>query len=233
MLYLHNKKVIIITDSLGLPRSTPEPVTDDQTWVYKIMDYFGKDYRFRLFRHRGMDTTSLVHHLNNNLSVYKDIDIVIMQVGIVDCYPRALSRKNLLKVKAMPNWVQNLIHRMINKYYKFFVELSDNRYVTPTKFSQNLDSIKNYFKSSKVFVIPIAPANVVYRDKNSKIENSIKEYNELHLQTFENRFLKETYCSMDAESIVLSDGHHLSVLGHQEVYLSVKKLLSKAILSPK
>jgi acyl-CoA thioesterase-1 len=220
------KKILIITDSLGLPRTDPEIVSDDDTWVYQVMDYFSSSYKFRLFRHRGMDTTSLIHHVKNTISAYQDIDIVIFQVGIVDCYPRALSRSNLARIKKLPNWMQRAIHKIINRHYQFFVEKGDNRYVNPVKFGENLNVIKEHFQDSSIFILPIAPANKALMCRNRKVENSVREYNQMFAEIFKDDFLDAIYKDSKQEDIVLSDGQHLSTIGHRDVFRGIKDLLN-------
>jgi lysophospholipase L1-like esterase len=222
------KKVLIIADSLGMPRCTPEEITDDETWCYRLSDYYFDKYNFRFFRHRGLDTTALLHHLKASISAYQNPDIVILQVGVVDCYPRALSRRHLAFIKKLPNFLQNIIHKIVKKHYQYFVSRRDNRYVIPDDFASNLKVIYNKYKSTSLYVLPIAPACRKYINRNSKIENSIDLYNKCLIDIFEEKLLKNVYKCSDINDIFLSDGHHLNAKGHDLIFHHLVSILGKA-----
>ncbi|MFT6989284.1 MAG: lysophospholipase L1-like esterase [Paraglaciecola sp.] len=215
------KKVLIITDSLGLPRCIPEEVSDDDTWCYKLTDHFSGKYNFRFFRHRGLDTAALIHHLKASINAYQKPDIVILQIGVVDCYPRALSLTHLSMIKKTPKFVQDIIHKIVNKNYEYFVNSSDNRYVKPVDFVSNLKVISEQFKMTNLYVLPIAPACNHYIKRNSKIEESIDLYNEYLKDVFGEKVLSSMYKCTNIDNLFLSDGHHLSSYGHDLVFRSL------------
>ena len=216
-------KILILTDSLGLPRCQPEETEDEDVWVYKLMDDLADSHKFRLLRQRGMDSRMLIENIDSSLKAYKNIDTVIVQVGIVDCYPRTISRETLRWLNKTPKWFQNAVHSIVKAHPEYFICRADNRFVKPNEYRKNLEKLKAALPNSEFLAIPIGPACSFYASKNSKVKASIEEYNAVLQSIFGNGFLNEIFQVSDLDKMYLSDGHHLSTEGHLKVYEAIKK----------
>ncbi|ONH56711.1 hypothetical protein BLL36_04865 [Pseudomonas cedrina subsp. cedrina] len=171
-----------------------------------------------------MDTNQLVSLVADYYKVIK-ADLVVVQVGIVDCYPRAIKKSELSLLLRMPRFLSELIHRWVKRNYSWLISKRGIRYVKSEQFSSNLVKLQESFPDSKFLVVPIAPPSMAYIKKNPLILGAIKEYNDLLASTFPSGFLAECYAGT-SDDIFLSDNHHLNGLGNELVYTAVKEALS-------
>lgn len=223
------EKILFITDSLGLPRIIPKKISAENTYPNITTKFFHdnhhKKYMFFQYGRAGLTTAFINYEINEGgLLAYKP-DMIVLQVGVVDCYPRALTKIERAIISRIPIF-NSFFKKIVKKYYKKIVHYRNISYVNKKDFKSHLKDIKlNLFSSvSKIIVIPIAPANKNYKDLNPRVDENIKIYNEILKSVFKDDFYKNFYDSFLAEEMFLSDNHHLNNLGHK--YFS-KKLIKK------
>ncbi|QBJ61968.1 hypothetical protein B1F84_02410 [Pseudoalteromonas sp. DL-6] len=219
------KNCLIITDSLGLARAEPELVRAHEAWTQIVIsdNSLREKFNFYIYSRFGYTSEGLKNEMDTYLKAYEP-DIIILQVGLVDCYPRAMKKVELAIIRLLPSFLQRLIRNLISKHYKKLTKWRTNRYVTPNDFAQNLSLFRNKFENSEFLIIPIAPAHKSICERNSKFEESVSLFNLILSDIFPNQFCKDIYESMDGE-IFLSDGQHLSVNGNKQLAEKVTKLL--------
>ena len=107
-------------------------------------------------------------------------DIIIIQLGIVDCSPRyisiySFSYKILTK---LPYFLQKMFYHFKKKFFK---RSSKNAYVSPNNFRNNYDNFINRAKkmNSKVIITEITPVSKQFQKKSPEINTSIKTYNNI------------------------------------------------------
>lgn len=213
---MKNKKVLFITDSLGLPRLNPEPVYDEQSWPNIVASELEGNYRFYFYTVAGLHTAMLRQALAFQVGAFKP-DIIVLQVGIVDCSPRALKENERKVLQRLPGTIANVIHKYIKKNYSSIVKARNITYVDLDSFLNNLQAINEYFKGVKFIVIPIAPSNSKYEHKNPLIREYIANYNAVLKDVFNDGFVEQLWQDKDTEKLFLSDNHHLSVYGNSVV----------------
>lgn len=209
------KKVLIFTDSLGLPRPNPEIVNYNETWIFLL----SQKYHTHQISVGGGEITVLSAQIE--YAKMFNPDFVIVQSGIVDCAPRALTKTE---------------SRILNKYslsrtiLKFILRpktlnlLRKNRnavYTEKTIFEKHIMKFLKAF-DLKLFWIGIIPATNEYEKIVPGISAKINEYNLIikkHLGT--------NYIDLyDIKtSHVMSDFIHLSKEGHQFVYEKIANVL--------
>ena len=88
-----NKKVIIITDSVGMPR---DELKYEDTWIYMLKNTF-KNHDFIDKSARGSTTARLVTEGGSGIDTLETYnpDIVILQLGITECAPRLFKKPGL------------------------------------------------------------------------------------------------------------------------------------------
>lgn len=217
------KKILILTDSLGLPRLKPARIDDEQCWPYRLADQYSDVFRFRVVSIPGLDTNHLLSLVDNYYQVI-DADIVIFQVGIVDCYPRALKKAELSFLLRMPNAVNQIVHRWVKRNYTALVARRGVRYVQPAQFNTNIQRLYSKFSGARIIVVPIAPPSAAYIMKNPGIQTSVYDYNAMLASTFTDGFLEGCYAD-SCEDIFLSDNHHLNATGNELVFQAVSAAL--------
>lgn len=225
-----NKKILFLGDSLGLPRHD-QTVIDTQTWGYLTQKKFKhSDIDFFYQFNGGASSKTLLSMRRGGYVGGYHPDIVILQVGIVDCASRVLGEKVVKFISSIPI-VSTMIRRFINKYHKQLLTLRDKTYVTKKEFKKYLAAIKDEFGSAYFIVVPIAPPTKEYLKLMPRIERNVREYNEILQSIFSDSFLKNAYNDFSAEELMTSDHHHLSIKGHQVLSQAVIKKLDNFLKS--
>lgn len=220
---LKNKKTLIITDSLGVPRSYPEKLSDDDIWCYRLQERFG--INVRLYTVPALASDRLVEDINLYLKAFQP-EVVIIQIGIVDCSPRALTKTEMKIISNIP-LVNTLAHKFIRKYRKKIVTKRNITYVSSEDFECNLLKIRELFINSRVFFLPIAPACEHYEEVNPGIESNICKYNAIINKLFNSI---DVFKGCEKNDIFMSDLHHLNKLGHDVVYKNIMEKIDGVIL---
>ena len=104
-------KVLILTDSLGLPRTSPENLAYEDTWCYSLKD----KYDVLQISIGG----GVIGEIYKQCQYYKGFkpDIVIIQMGIVDCAPRILGKTENLLLNSNPV-TRKILSKILPRYGK-------------------------------------------------------------------------------------------------------------------
>lgn len=204
--------ILIITDSLGLPRPFPEQVNYNETWCYQLSEKFNT--------HQLSIGGATILELYSQITYWKLFkpDLVIVQAGIVDCAPRALTKiENQLINK------YTFSRRLFNKYSKTLIPMMRRRGITYTskgKFEQGVKQFYNDFKDS-LYWIGIAPPSIEYEIKLPGISRNIQIYNQIIRDNIGHNYIDVSDLN---ESKLMSDFIHLNSEGHK--FISEKILNS-------
>ncbi|MCE9540508.1 MAG: SGNH/GDSL hydrolase family protein, partial [Bacteroidetes bacterium] len=123
-------KILIMSDSLALAREKPEKVFYEETWP-------------AFLKRKGHDVLPICiggatsDDLLRQVAYHKPFlpDIVIIQVGIVDCAPRHFTQLEILLLRKIP-----FFGRVALKFFNkpFVRKIRKISYVSPNKFRQNI-----------------------------------------------------------------------------------------------
>ncbi|MGH7438093.1 MAG: hypothetical protein ACRENE_20615 [Polyangiaceae bacterium] len=210
------KRLLFVTDSLGLPRVTPTRVEGEFVWVNHVAREMEDACRCFFYTVGGLHTNRLVESLATICEAFEP-EILVLQVGIVDCAAKALSENERKIVARLPAIVQRPIHRFIRDNYARIVRFRDITYVPKNVFRANLLRLKDTFSSCAFVVVPIGAPNRAYSRKNPLIARNIAGYNAELAEVFGEAFLSETFTGEDLETLYIEDHHHLSKAGHRLV----------------
>ncbi|MFD0950031.1 hypothetical protein ACFQ0F_06455 [Paraperlucidibaca wandonensis] len=223
---------LFLTDSLGYPRVDNQGTSASEVWTYTVRDQAQKKsckvsffFDMKPFR----DTRSLLVDVEKHCLSYSP-DLIILQVGIVDCYPRALTKIELQVVSRLPI-INQLSKAFVKKYYKKLVRKRNIAYVPLAEYKQNLIKLKEFFPKANWLVIPIAPASQSYMDANPLISSRIEAYNAIQEVVFSDAYKNDIYKNCDLEKVFLEDNHHLSKYGHKIVSSGVFRHLHNYVLN--
>ncbi len=227
-------KALIITDSLGLPR---EEISCEKTWTYKFMSNLSeKKYTFYTFMQRSA-TTNVLKKLRSHFD-YLCPDLVIIQLGICDCTRRAVPRNLVLLKKIIINErITSILKFLINHYIYLFTFLIKKQDVSSGKYYRNLKSFINFIHNSredaKIVLCAIADPGIRFRNKVYKIQDDVKEYNDLLKKLSEeneNVIYLDWNNGYNADDYVLElDGHHLNEFGNELFYTKLSKIVGGVI----
>jgi len=205
-------KILVITDSLGLPRELPEKVEYNETWVNMLKK------------------NCEVHQLSIGGGVLKDFlkqsaylnlflpDLVILQIGIVDCAPRALTQfeNDFINRFAV---TRKLANKYLPKYLNFLRRKRQVSYTSIADFEKGLKLIKETF-NCKVISIGIVPPSKAYEKNLLGIEKKVILYNNSLKKVFENEYIDISSIEGD---MVMTDNIHLNKRGHEYIYQIINK----------
>lgn len=196
----------MITDSLGLPRRTPEFVALERTWPQLLRNALPGACVYQLSL-GGASTDDMLPQLDYLSG--QDPAMVIVQAGIVDCAPRAFRRSEIAVLLATRAG-RALLNRMERSTIRLLRRIRNVSYVSERQFEKNVVQIANSFTCPVVWLGILGGAR--YDELVPGITARIAKYNAiLH------RVLREQF--MDLGTILgpehfMSDAHHLNEGGH-------------------
>lgn len=213
-------RLLFVTDSLGLPRRVPVRVAGHEVWVNQVAHSLEGQVEPYFYTVAGLHSSDLASNLEIQLGGF-DADLLVLQIGIVDCAPKALRENERKVVTRLPGPLRLLVHNFLRRNYARIVMWRDVTYVSQDRFRTNLESFREHFRDCEFVVVPIAPANQGYRAKNPLIDRNIRAYNRILETVFGEAFASETFEGADPELLFVSDHHHLSIEGHATVARAV------------
>lgn len=219
--------LLIQGDSLPLPRQT---VPYEETWP----GHLRRDaaYAHVVNRSQSGKTTDDLHaekvrFPNRKLEAYAP-EALVLQIGIVDCAPRLLSKTEKDLITACPF---ERLARVGGHLLKRIRDRSRTRtYVSEGDFEANLRDFLDRTEVvgvEDVIVLKILTAGQKYTAKNPPVQPAISAYNgiiDAVTETYPNvqtlRPLADTESAETAtvDEHTLDDGYHLNADGHRRVY---------------
>ena len=196
-------RVLLLTDSVSLPREKPEHTKYRDTWPELLRKAGHEVIQCSIGGATSGDLLKQCFFYNGECF---DVDVVIVQCGIVDCAPRFLTKIELKIFQSIPIIGKRII-RLMNK--NWIRKIRKITYTKKAKYLQNIKSIENSFKNSAVYFLTIAPAHKEYETILNGVTKNILDYNEL---------LVKNVKSIDINGVekegIMSDFHHLNEKGH-------------------
>ena len=211
------KRIVILSDSLALPRDTPEVTLVEDTYPYLLKE----KYDVYQFSKGG----GVIRELREQAHYYRQYhpDIVILQSGIVDCAPRAYSYREE-KVFELFRIIR-VIRRILSNTITTRKLRSIRRKVwTPANtFKKECESIIAQFPEAQCFAISIIPASVEYEKLVPGVSKNIERYNKILKEAFGKRLIDLTCLPKEC---IMSDYHHLSKSGQTYVAERIMDVIS-------
>lgn len=213
-------RVIIMTDSLGLPRNKPENVDYEDSYIDRLRDKY-KDIKFITFSMGGA-TLSVINQQYINYFQPINPDLVILHVGIVDCAPRALKGWESTVINSNP-LTQKLYNLLFKKHTAAIRKMRKLTY-TPLHQFESMARGLNRLLPSKLLWIGIIPATDSYEAHLPGIGNNINAYNGKLKSIFSGQFLD---MSQFPENGIMTDHHHINVLGHEYIFNRISEYIDE------
>ncbi len=205
------KSILVITDSLGLPRAGEVHIKN--TWIELLKDKV--DFKIYDICKYGLDSNELLELMPTIRECY-DIEKIVLQIGIVDCYPRALTRNELKVISRIP-FVSSFLKFIIQKNREQILNLRNIQYTALEQFKSNLIDFKGSL-DVEILSIPILHGTKSYNLKSKLIQTNICSYNSVLSDIFLENFLSSIFNDVgDKIEYYSDDGYHLSELGNKKV----------------
>lgn len=199
------KKIIILTDSVALPRKLNQDfVSWEDTYIFKLKQHLN-DYEVINISIGG----ATIGDLRNQVNYYKILkpEIVILQCGIVDASPRAFGRLELEIIKKLK------LFRFTKPLVFFLRRYRAHHYTNLKNYEKKLIEIKRELNTQSFYAMGIIPSNPDYEKLLSGVTKSIEEYNNILKQ-------HTIFISLDEmpKNGVLEDHHHINEVGQEFIF---------------
>lgn len=230
---MNKERILIIGSSMALPRLE---VPFENTWPYKLQNYFQNDYFFIDRCKRASSTNRLKNEgsghgdkiKGSDLLEYYEPKIVITQIGIVDCAPRLIKRFSLIVklVNISPKFIKNTFYSILKNYRNRKVKYAD---LTRDEFKANWENYIQRAASIKTEIICVLisePSSIV-KEKSPEIKKAIDIYNSILIELsirYVNFTIVEAYSQSQIDLISL-DEFHVNEEGHDILFNKIKNLI--------
>lgn len=197
------KKILIFSDSSGLARPFPEVVKYEETWINKL----SQTYKVHQIALGGATTKDLYAQMQ--YAKMFEPDIVIVQCGLADCAPRAMSK---LENELINNFgfTRKIVKKIIGpKSLDFLRKKRNVTYIKKNIFEWYVKKFFENFKD-KLYWIEIIKPLPEYENKIPGLTKNVEEYN----QVLKKELLNHTIQLDDLQEIhLMSDFMHFTLEG--------------------
>lgn len=214
-------RVMIITDSLGLPRSE---VSYENVWTDMLLNVFmRKNIVAYTMLKRSLTIKELYDEKGRIGFGSLHPDCIVFQFGIVDASRRAV-----------PSWLEKLtgkvkiICHFIGKHRYQMTKLFNFHDNDPKRFEKYLQNLVEWLEQRPRYYafVKIAPPGEGLTSKVFNIEADVLQYNEILMNTVKvygpHGVVLDPYKGENnVEDFILADGHHLNPVGAQLVFDTV------------
>lgn len=226
-----SKRIVLVTDSLGMPRGEPDNIPLEETWPNMVYQKYKNNCEVFFFPQRAMTTKDVVQKSTDCISLMKP-DIIVIQVGIVDSCRRIFPRRMTILLGVL-HLYDFMYKYFFKRHYYQWTRFIKTQMVNRDSFRANVSRILAEAKKAKAkcIMIAIAPPGKYVKDMVYDIKNDIEEYNKILKEETENKngILADPYYGRDLETFLLKDGQHLNSLGAKYVFDELDKILKKYI----
>lgn len=210
-------KVQIFTDSLALPREIPQKVFYEETYPAKLSE----DNVISQYSKGGGTIKDLLGQTFYYKMFYPDV--VIIQSGIVDCAPRpfTLFEEEFFKLDFFTKFCKAILKRLTGNWLRNVRKVA---WTPPKMFRLYCIKFKETYPNIPVLALGILPPRREYELQLKGITKRITQYNNILKEIFGDNFID---MSSIPDSGIMSDHHHMTVIGHQFVYDKITQRLSE------
>lgn len=212
------KKILLISDSKGFPRTFPKYNYIDyfDTYPYLVKKY-NQDNEVINIMFGNILTQDL---LNQAIGYYRDFypDYIFIISGVNDCRPEALREKE----KKFFNFFFKKISKKIILNPLLIKFRKINR-TTPNHFKKTLNLFKKIFSKSNIFFFEIC-AGKNYESTRPGFNLKKKQFNYVAENIFASNFIKIEDLLHLKEGF-LSDELHFNKIGHKLIFQKIIKII--------
>lgn len=212
------RRLVLFTDSLAMPREEPEVTLFEDTYPYLLR----KDFEVFQFSKGG----GIIKEFVEQTFYYNQYrpDKIILQIGIVDCAPRAFSKleEDIFRSNIVLAKFRSLLSK--TKMTKLIRRLRQRSWTKTKDYKRYCEFFVSKFPNAEVYALSIVPTSPGYEKQVPGISKKIEEYNCILKEVFRQNMIDLS--NIPAEGI-MSDHHHLTKEGHQYVYKSIIEAINR------
>ena len=208
------KRVLILSDSLPLPRVDKEEIIDFEATYPFMLSQEG------IFVQQVSLAGGTIDKILQQAVYFSNTkwDLVILQSGIVDCTPRPFGRYERVVLNMMVlRWPR--IKPTIKKIASYLRRKRGVVYTKQVVFTEHIIALKNMFINQNILSIPIV-ASTELSNRINGLSINISNYN---------RILSSELTMLELNLLddyaFTADGHHLNRKGHSVIYNNLMEQL--------
>ncbi len=242
-------RVVTFADSLAMPRFTPPDIIHwEETWPRQLSDALHRAQCPTEVINCGGRARTIDSLVSNDFHEHielKEPDVVIIQIGVVDCAPRIFTRLER-RIISRPRFPRFLRKRLVARRSARRAEIIGRDplakvYTSPERFAKYLKQFEErrlqVERPPAMVVLPIVGNPDVMDSKSPGYSDNVARYNEL----------LSTYCrdsgarwitpeqllqQYDNAEMFCSDGYHLSVVGNRRCAALLAEVIQAKHFSP-
>jgi acyl-CoA thioesterase I len=227
---MKRKKIMIVTDSVSMPRAE---IPYEDTWIHLLRKEF-PHYDIVDRPGRGSTSTRLVTEGGGGVDLLEMYmpDIVILQLGMADAAPRLFNKRGLeyrIVSRTLPAWARR---RYIDWVKKHRVRDPYVTEVPPGEFRANNTA---FFRRAQaigaiVLIVPILPPIDIMVRKSPHVGMNVERYNAIYRELeaeFPNVRIVDPFrgnVDFDINDVAIDDVH-VNPTGLRMIFESLKPLL--------
>lgn len=195
--------ILIAGDSLAAHR--PDGIPIQHRWPQLLAEY-SKPSTNIVNKSRGSSTSRILRKLSLN-----DIDISIVQLGVVDCVPRYFTKVESKLIARLPTILRD---NLIDYFKKTRAQEFWGAYISADEYRNNLEGF--FGRCKEVVVVKILEPGEKFARSNPGAVVSIREFNSI-IDNVSSSYNGVRVVSLPVEmidSLTLDDGYHLNEEGH-------------------
>ena len=163
--------------------------------------------------------------------------ITIIQIGVVDCLPRLLTQfqRRVVSITTRLRMTKKLTDHYIQYLSMRRFQITKRRampFVSQNDFEKNLNILKSELISinplSRFIVVGIPCPSKFLTNKSYAADDFVREYNNILRSIFDfntSKYIDLYEATKHDPSLLLNDGYHISRLGHEYLFHTVKNTL--------
>jgi len=225
---MKRKKIIIITDSVSMPR---HGLPYEETWIHMLKREFPA-YDIMDRSARGSTSTRLVTEGGGGADLLESYmpDLVILQIGMAEAAPRLFDKRGLefaIVSRYMPPRLRQRYIEFVKRRRVRSPEITD---VTPEQFRINIAAFFERARkiSARIILIPILPTTDDYARKSPHAPKNVERYNAIYRETaalFDNVTIVDPFRpGIDINDISI-DELHINHEGSKLIFNALRPLL--------
>ena len=211
-------QVLFVTDSLGFPRTEPEPVMYEDTYISLLKEAFPECDVI----HQGRGGATIVDLYKHSAYYHGTLkpDLTFIQSGIVDSAPRALTVTEQQIISRLP-LLSRPLTALVRKYSRSLRLARKMTYTSSDTFADYVGRFESLF--GNVHWIGILPASDSYEAKLQGIRLNVERYNAI--------LRGRRYVSTEhfQPSDIMADFHHLNRSGNRKLFDALTEVVRREL----
>lgn len=230
------KRIIVITDSVGLPRPSIN-LPYDKTYV-GLMEKTLDNVNLWTFSYGGRTVTEFLVYVKEVLELLKDkefFDYAVVAIGLVDCSVRLLPRPLRSCVNDFPKWLKKPVINALQAVKPRFVKALTTQYTPRSRFSFEFNALIEMLSTvcRNILVVPVINVPPAFLERSPRTDKQIKLYNS-EIKSVVNKYYSCcTYIDLDTDLIlrhfpswILPDGHITEGM-HNYIFNTIKNQIGE------